>query len=190
MAPAGGHGVEPAKGNPETDLMPPVESLPNVSLSGIADSSPDLIAQATLTVHTRGRGLTEITRQAARFVERAGAGDGILLLFMRHTSASLVIQENADADVQRDLITALDRIAPENAKWVHDVEGADDMPAHIKTMFTGVCLHVPVQNGALALGTWQGIYVAEHRARSHRREILLHFIGLRRSRDTGRAEQS
>lgn len=190
MAPAGGHGVEPAEGNPETDLMPPVESLPNVSLSGIADGAPDLIAHGTLTVQTPSRGFTEITRHAAQFLRHAGASDGILLLFMRHTSASLVIQENADADVQRDLITSLDRIAPENANWVHDVEGADDMPAHVKTMFTGVCLHVPVQNGALALGTWQGIYVAEHRARPHRREILLQFIGLRRSRDAGSAEQA
>jgi secondary thiamine-phosphate synthase enzyme len=80
------------------------------------------------------------------------------------------------------MITALDRVAPEDANWVHDVEGPDDMPAHVKTMFTGVCLHVPVQDGALALGTWQGIYVAEHRARPHRREIVLQFIGTGRSK--------
>jgi secondary thiamine-phosphate synthase enzyme len=154
-------------------------SLPDVRLSEIVDGSPDLLAQAMLTVHTRGRSFTEITAHAAQFVEKAKAREGILLLFMRHTSASLVIQENADPDVQRDLLTALDRAAPEDAKWVHDVEGPDDMPAHVKTMITGVSLHVPVKAGALALGTWQGIYVAEHRTRPHRREIVLQFIGSR-----------
>jgi secondary thiamine-phosphate synthase enzyme len=154
-------------------------SAPNAGLSEIASGAPDLISRATLAVHTRARGFTEITAQAAQFVTKAGASDGILLLFIRHTSASLVIQENADPDVQRDLITALDRVAPENADWVHDVEGPDDMPAHVKTMLTGVCLHVPVKNGALALGAWQGIYVAEHRARPHRREVVLQFIGHR-----------
>jgi secondary thiamine-phosphate synthase enzyme len=154
-------------------------SLPDVHLSEIIGGSPDLLAQATMTVHTPGRGFTEITRQAAQFAEKAGARDGILLLFMRHTSASLVIQENADPDVQRDLLTALERAAPEDADWVHDVEGPDDMPAHVKTMLTGVSLHVPVKGGVLALGTWQGIYVAEYRARPHRREIVLQFIGHR-----------
>ena len=90
---------------------------------------------------------------------------------IRHTSASLVIQENADPDVQTDLVTALDRLAPANAGWVHDTEGPDDMPAHIKAMVNGVSLHVPVTGGKLALGTWQGIYLAEHRARPHRREV-------------------
>ncbi len=154
-------------------------SLPDVRLSEIIGGNPDLLAQATLTVHTPGRSFTEITREAAQFVEKAGARDGILLLFMRHTSASLVIQENADPDVQRDLLTALKRAAPEDVDWVHDVEGPDDMPAHVKTMLTGVSLHVPVKGSALALGTWQGIYVAEHRTRPHRREILLQFIGQR-----------
>jgi len=109
-----------------------------------------------------------------------GAGDGALLAFIRHTSASLVIQENADPDVQTDLVTALNRIAPANAGWVHDTEGPDDMPAHIKAMVNGVSLHVPVIAGKLALGTWQGIYLAEHRARPHRREVMLQFIGGRR----------
>ena len=112
----------------------------------------------------------------------AGGRNGTLLLFLRHTSASLVIQENADPDVQTDLVTALARLAPAEAGWVHDVEGPDDMPAHVKTMLTGVSLHVPVIDGALALGTWQGIYVAEHRARPHRREIVLQFIGSRGDR--------
>jgi secondary thiamine-phosphate synthase enzyme len=89
----------------------------------------------------------------------------------------LVIQENADADVRTDLVTALGRLAPAHAGWVHEVEGPDDMPAHIKSMINGVCLHVPVAAGELGLGTWQGIYVAEHRAQAHRREVTLQFLG-------------
>ena len=149
-------------------------------LSDVRSAAPDLIATATLTVETRGEGFTDITRDVARFVTEAGAGDGVLLAYLRHTSASLVIQENADPDVQTDLTTALDRLAPANAGWVHDTEGPDDMPAHVKAMLNGVSLHVPVASGTLALGTWQGIYVAEHRARPHRREVLLQFIGGKR----------
>ena len=100
-----------------------------------------------------------------------------MTLFIRHTSASLTIQENADPTVLVDLTTALNRLAPENAGWRHDTEGPDDMPAHIKTMLTATSLHVPVLHGALALGTWQAIYLVEHRARPHRREIVLQFIG-------------
>jgi secondary thiamine-phosphate synthase enzyme len=139
--------------------------------------TPDVMTTATLVVETSGPGFTDITRDAARFVAESGGRDGVLLLFLRHTSASLVIQENADPDVQTDLVTALASLAPAGAGWVHDTEGPDDMPAHVKTMLTGVSLHVPVAKGALALGTWQGIYVAEHRARPHRREIVLQFIG-------------
>jgi len=149
-------------------------------LGEVRSTTAELIASATLTVEARGEGFIEITRDVARFLEQAGAQDGVLLAFIRHTSASLVIQENADPDVQTDLLTALDRVAPANAGWVHDTEGPDDMPAHIKAMLNGVSLHVPVKGGALALGTWQGIYVAEHRARPHRREVLLQFIGSRR----------
>jgi secondary thiamine-phosphate synthase enzyme len=87
------------------------------------------------------------------------------LLYLKHTSASLVIQENADADVRTDLVTALTRLAPVHAGWVHEVEGPDDMPAHVKSMLNGVCLHVPIAGGELGLGTWQGLYIAEHRAR-------------------------
>jgi secondary thiamine-phosphate synthase enzyme len=152
----------------------------NHSLSAIISAAPETIATATLVVETGGRGFTEITSEAARFVTEAGVKDGALLIFMRHTSSSLVIQENADRDVRTDLATALDRLAPANAGWVHDVEGPDDMPAHVKTMLTGVSLHVPVIAGKLALGTWQGIYVAEHRTRPHRREVVLQFIGSRR----------
>jgi len=137
----------------------------------------ETIARAALAVQTSGEGFFEITREVARFLEKTKARDGVVLLYLRHTSASLVIQENADPDVQTDLVTALWRIAPANAGWVHDVEGPDDMPAHIKAMVNGVSLHVPVTSGELGLGTWQGIYVAEHRARSHRREVVLQFLG-------------
>jgi secondary thiamine-phosphate synthase enzyme len=154
-------------------------STPTSRLSEIAHIAPDVIATATLTVDTRGEGFVEITREAADFLEAAGAGDGILLMFMRHTSASLVIQENADPDVRTDLGTALRSLAPTQAPWVHDVEGPDDMPAHVKAMLTGVSLHVPVVAGRLALGTWQGIYIAEHRIRPHHREVMLQFLGSR-----------
>jgi secondary thiamine-phosphate synthase enzyme len=148
-----------------------------VSLSPITSAAADVIATATFAVQTSGKGFVEITREAARFVAEVGGKSGVLLIFSRHTSASLLIQENADPDVRVDLITALDRLVPADAGWVHDVEGSDDMPAHVKTAITGVSLHVPVIGGALALGTWQGIYLAEHRARPHRREIILQFIG-------------
>ena len=146
-------------------------------LADVQSATPDLIASARLTVETRGEEFIGITRDIAGFLQQVGAADGVLLAYLRHTSASLVIQENADPDVQTDLVTALRRIAPENAGWVHDTEGPDDMPAHIKAMVNGVSLHVPVKYGELALGTWQGIYVAEHRARPHRREIVLQFTG-------------
>lgn len=148
-------------------------------LSQISRASPQLIASATLHVDTRGRGFTDITRDAGEFIAQAGAGDGLLLVFLRHTSASLTIQENADPDVQTDLVTALDRLAPESAGYVHDVEGPDDMPAHVKAMLTGVSLHVPVNAGRLALGTWQGIYLVEHRRAPHAREVIFQFVGSR-----------
>jgi secondary thiamine-phosphate synthase enzyme len=149
-------------------------------LSPVTGVTPEIIATATLIVETSGEGFSEFTREAARFLAEAGAKDGTLLLYLRHTSASLVIQENADGDVRTDLMTALDRLAPAEAGWVHDVEGPDEMPAHVKAMLNGISLHVPVVDGKLALGTWQGIYLAEHRARPHRREIVLQFIGGRR----------
>ena len=149
-------------------------------LLGITEVTPQLIATVTLRLNTSGAGFTEITRHAADFIAQAGAGEGVLLLFVRHTSASLTIQENADPDVQADLISALDRLAPEDAPWIHDVEGPDDMPAHVKTMLTGVSLNVPVTGGTLALGTWQGIYLVEHRRRPHSREVVLQFIGNRK----------
>ena len=147
------------------------------SLSPITRATPQLIASATLRVETPGRGFTDITADVAGFIAQSQAGEGLLLAYLRHTSASLTIQENADADVQTDLIGALDRLAPESAPWVHDVEGPDDMPAHVKAMLTGVSLHVPVIAGRLALGTWQGIYLVEHRRRPHSRDVVLQFIG-------------
>jgi secondary thiamine-phosphate synthase enzyme len=114
------------------------------------------------------------------FVAKADALDGTVLLFLRHTSASLTIQENADPDVLRDLVSALRHLAPRDFGWVHDAEGPDDMPAHIRTMLTGVSLQIPVLGGRLQLGTWQGIYLIEHRAQPHRRQIVLQFTGSRR----------
>ncbi|TSJ64676.1 YjbQ family protein [Starkeya sp. 3C] len=130
-----------------------------------------------LAVDTDGCGFIEITRAVAAFLESVGAREGDVSVFCRHTSASLTIQENADPDVRIDLLTALDRLAPEQAGWVHDLEGPDDMPAHIKSVLTGVSLAVPVSEGRMALGTWQGLYLVEHRARPHRRELVVAFVG-------------
>jgi secondary thiamine-phosphate synthase enzyme len=149
-------------------------------LSAISTVNPQVIVTATLRIDTPGAGFTDITSHAANFVAQSGAGDGALLVYLRHTSASLTIQENADPDVQTDLTAALDRLAPEDAPWVHDVEGPDDMPAHVKAMLNGVSLHVPVSAGALALGTWQAIYLVEHRRRPHSREVIFQFVGSRR----------
>jgi secondary thiamine-phosphate synthase enzyme len=134
-------------------------------------------ALGRLVVEMPGPGFTEITAEAARFVAESAIRDGLLSVFCRHTSASLTIQENADPDVRTDLLTALDRLAPRDAGYVHVTEGPDDMPAHIRTMLTGASLAVPVVGGKLALGTWQGIYLIEHRDRPHRREVVLHLAG-------------
>jgi secondary thiamine-phosphate synthase enzyme len=149
-------------------------------MSPIVEVAPQLIASATLRIETAGPGFTDITDNVAKFIHQIGAGDGAVLIFLRHTSASLTIQENADPDVQSDLISALDRLAPENAAWIHDVEGPDDMPAHVKAMLNGVSLHVPVVGSNLALGTWQGIYLVEHRRNPHSREVIFQFIGSRK----------
>ena len=147
------------------------------NLSAIHTARIETISTAALTLETSGEGFFEITREAARFLDGAKARDGALLIFIRHTSASLAIQENADADVRTDLVAALRRIAPADAGWVHDTEGPDDMPAHVKSMLNGTALTIPVAGGKMLLGSWQGIYVAEHRARPHRREVVLQFIG-------------
>ena len=138
-----------------------------------------IVSSSLLTVQTAGCGFIDLTAEAARFIADVHARDGALTLFIRHTSASLTIQENADPSVLVDLTTVLARLAPddEDAGWTHDTEGPDDMPAHVKTMLTGTSLQVPVLGGALALGTWQAIYLIEHRTRPHRREIVLQFVG-------------
>jgi secondary thiamine-phosphate synthase enzyme len=134
-------------------------------------------AQHVLTVATKGKGLIEITREVAEWVSRQNIETGLLTLFCRHTSASLIIQENADPDVRTDLLDYFEEIAPETRGYVHDTEGPDDMPAHIRTALTGVQLSIPVAQGKPVLGTWQGIYLFEHRARPHRREVVLHLVG-------------
>jgi secondary thiamine-phosphate synthase enzyme len=130
-----------------------------------------------MSVQTSGTGFVNLTSEVVKFLRDASAKEGAVTLFIRHTSASLTIQENADPSVLTDLTTALDRLAPENAGWSHDTEGPDDMPAHVKTMLTGASLQIPVIDGELALGTWQAIYLIEHRSRPHQREIVLQFIG-------------
>jgi secondary thiamine-phosphate synthase enzyme len=139
--------------------------------------SAGTIVSSLLTVRTSGRGFVDLTGEAASFVKEAGAIEGIVTLFIRHTSASLTIQENADPTVLKDLTAALDRLAPEGAGWSHDTEGPDDMPSHVKCMLTSTSLQTPVLKGKLALGTWQAVYLIEHRLRPHRREIVLQFVG-------------
>ena len=154
-----------------------------MTFSGTISRSPSSAIAATnivtsqLVVQTRGKGFVDLTSEIEKFVAEAKAKEGAVTLFIRHTSASLTIQENADPSVLADLQTALARLAPENAGWTHDTEGPDDMPAHIKTMLTSASLQVPVVNGAMTLGTWQAIYLIEHRARPHRREVVVQFIG-------------
>ena len=134
-------------------------------------------AAHTLAVQTQAPGLHEITREVAAWVSGQGLTTGLLTLFCRHTSASLLIQENADPDVARDLEDYFAGLAPESAAYRHQDEGPDDMPAHLRAALTGVQLSIPLIGGRLALGTWQGIYLFEHRRRPHRREVALHLIG-------------
>jgi len=132
----------------------------------------------TLEVHTRRRGLLEITAEVRAWIGAQKVTTGLLTLFCRHTSASLLIQENAAREVRSDLEAFFETIAPEDpARYDHDDEGPDDMPAHLRTALTSVQLSIPVIEGQLALGTWQGIYLFEHRARPHDREIVLHLLG-------------
>lgn len=130
-------------------------------------------------VRTAGPGFVDVTASLARFVQESGIAHGIAVVFCRHTSASLTIQENADPDVLTDLGSALDRLAPRAVRYVHDLEGPDDMPAHIRTMLTDTSLTVPIAGGRLALGRWQGIYLVEHRDRAHEREIAVNLLGTR-----------
>ncbi len=130
-----------------------------------------------IAVLTNGREMIDITALLQNWINRIAAKDGMLTVFIRHTSASLTIQENADPDVRFDLLDALDTLAPEHAPYRHTSEGKDDMPAHIKSALTATSLNVPVDNGKLGLGVWQGIYVIEHRTASHQRKLSLHYIG-------------
>ncbi len=131
-----------------------------------------------LRIQTKRKGLAEITAQVSAWLEGQRIETGLLTIFCRHTSASLLIQENADPDVRTDLETFFETIVPEDSKrYIHQMEGPDDMPAHIKTALSQTQLVIPVVSGRLALGTWQGIYLFEHRRTPHRREIILHLLG-------------
>lgn len=131
-----------------------------------------------ITVTTRGQGLYEFTRQLRSFVQQSGVMEGLITAFVRHTSCSLLIQENADPDVQTDLLGFFRRLVPEGMEWlVHTTEGSDDMPAHIKASLTEVSISIPVAEGRPVLGTWQGIYLFEHRRAPHQRQVVLHIIG-------------
>lgn len=129
-----------------------------------------------LTLDTPGRALVEITDKVNAALARSKTRSGVAHLFIQHTSASLTIQENADPDVQRDLIAWLDRIAPEDGPYVHTAEGPDDMPAHIKAAITSTSLSIPYEDGKLLTGTWQGVYVIEHRNRPHRRRVVVTLL--------------
>ena len=131
---------------------------------------------STLKIETRGAGVVEITRTIDQWLAETGAHVGLLTLFCQHTSASLLINENAAPAVQRDLMRWLDRAVPEGRHYEHDDEGPDDMPAHIKAMLTGNSLTIPVAEGRMMLGTWQGVYLAEHRAHPHRRQVVAHLM--------------
>ena len=131
-----------------------------------------------IVIVTGGRGLREFTREVERWVEQNQFQDGLLTLHLQHTSASLLIQENADPDVRRDLEAFFKRLVPDgDPLFTHTTEGNDDMPAHVRTVLTAVNLNIPVRSGRLALGTWQGIYLWEHRTRPHPRRVALHFVG-------------
>jgi secondary thiamine-phosphate synthase enzyme len=143
----------------------------------MVSQAPLTQAHGQLVVDTPGTGFTDLTSRVADWLRQNGCHDGILTVFLKHTSASLVIQENADPDVRTDLTSALQHLAPDDAGWIHTTEGPDDMPAHVKAMLTGVSIGIPVAGGQLTLGTWQGLYLIEHRTRPHRREVVLHFIG-------------
>lgn len=135
------------------------------------------MVRTELTVPTDGPGFTDITMEIDRFLGAAAAGEGLLMLFVRHTSASLTIQENVDPDVLADLADSLARLAPQSASYRHGQEGPDDMPGHVKTMLTDVSLAVPVSGGRLALGTYQGVYLVEHRTRGRPRTVTLTYLG-------------
>lgn len=136
------------------------------------------LAQTQLEIATRGRGLVNITAEVDRLVGESGVATGLCVVFVQHTSASLVIQENADPAVLRDLARWIGEVAPEGSHWEHDDEGPDDMPAHARAAMTKTSETIPIRGGRLALGTWQGLYLWEHRTRPHRRSLVVHLQGL------------
>jgi secondary thiamine-phosphate synthase enzyme len=147
------------------------------AIETLAEGSVTQQATGRLLVDTKGPGFTELTEAASRWVFASGILQGLLTVHCRHTSASLLIQENADPDVRLDLMTVLDRLAPRDAGYVHTTEGADDMPAHIRSMLTASSLSIPILDGQMVLGLWQGIYLLEHRDRAHTRDVVFHLIG-------------
>ena len=134
--------------------------------------------QEEIVVPSKGRQLSNITADVARVVGQSGARTGLCTVFVRHTSASLIIQENADPAVLRDLARWMAKVAPEGSDWEHDAEGPDDMPAHARSAITKTSEQIPVSDGRLALGTWQGVYLWEHRSRPHSRRVLIHVQGV------------
>ena len=151
---------------------------PSQRLTSMAELN---LANLMLRVSTRGKGFFDITEDLRRWLRGISARGGLLTVFVCHTSASLTIQENADPNVRRDLITSLEALAPEDAPYTHAEEGPDDMPSHIKAMLTEVSLSIPVMGGRMALGTWQGVYLIEHRTAPHERNVALSFIGSKQS---------
>lgn len=152
--------------------------LPRISITDEIDlAAPSRQASASLMVETSEAGFIDLTHTVADWVRRHGFGDGLVVVFIRHTSASLTVQENADPDVRADLLDAFDRIAPQDAGWRHQEEGPDDMPGHVKAALTGASVSVPVRSGRLWLGTWQAIYLIEHRSGRISRGVEIHFIG-------------
>uniref|UniRef100_Q07H82 YjbQ family protein n=1 Tax=Rhodopseudomonas palustris (strain BisA53) TaxID=316055 RepID=Q07H82_RHOP5 len=148
-----------------------------ISRTPLSHAEATCVVAAKLSVRTQGTGFVDLTPEVAKFVAETAARDGAVTLFVRHTSASLTIQENADPTVLADLGSVLQKLAPESAPWRHCTEGPDDMPAHVKSMLTATSLQIPVLDGRLALGTWQAIYLIEHRRQPHSREVILQFIG-------------
>lgn len=151
--------------------------MPKITFSEPTKSTPNTIISSILTIATKSAGFIDVTDEIGSLTTASNVEHGYLNLFVRHTSASLTIQENADPDVLTDLGTALGWLAPTNGGWIHSAEGPDDMPAHIKTMLTSTSLQIPIIGGAMALGSWQGIYLIEHRSRPHRREIVVQVVG-------------
>lgn len=145
-------------------------------MTPVVDTTASRLVRASLTVPTRGEGLVDLTQPLGAWLAEIEPGEGMLNAFVRHTTASLVIQENADPDVRADLVTAFDRIAPRRGDYRHSLEGPDDMPAHIKAVLCGASVDMPVSGGLLT-GTWQSLYLYEHRAGGRRREVVLTYFG-------------